>query len=420
MTLLAGAALILRTQEMIGSTEAFLTACAKHELTVLDLPTAYWHSLFTDMQAVQKLWPKSVRLVVIGGEAVSPGKSSKWLEHFGGFPVLLNSYGPSEATVAATVFPITSSNTLGVAPIPIGRPLPNTRIYIMDEHLQPQPPGVPGELCIAGTGLALGYLNRPELTAEKFIEMEILGLRERIYKTGDLARWLADGNIQFLSRIDHQVKLRGFRIELGEIESVLCRHQAVGDSVVVLYEQDDHKQLVAYVTEEGAQSFDEVSFIAQLRECLKENLPDYMVPAHFIVLDALPLTPNGKVDRAKLPAPDISGLTLGYEAPSTPAEEIVADIWAQVLGLERVGRHDNFFALGGHSLLVIQLVNRVQSLFDVKIVVRELFEAPTVAGITRKLIDHEPQKGQVDAIARLQKEIDQMSEEEIRTALGDT
>ncbi len=419
MTLVAGAGLILRNQEMIGSTNAFLAACAAQELTVLDLPTAFWHSLLTDLPAIRKLWPQSVRLVVIGGEAVSAEHVEQWLELFGPFPVLLNSYGPAEATVAATVFPIQSADIGGGVAIPIGRPIPNTRIYIMDPHLQPLPPGVPGELCIGGAGLARGYLNRPELTAEKFIEINIPGKTERIYKTGDLARWLPSGNIEFLGRMDHQVKLRGFRIELGEIESVLRRHPAVRDAVAMLVEEGDNKRLAAYITGDWKGKPDDSALAAQLQEWLRQSVPDYMVPAHFTLLDCLPLTPNGKVDRKKLPEPERLTATKGYEAPASPAEEIIAKIWMEVLGVARVGRHDNFFALGGHSLLVVQLVNRVQSLFEVRIVVRELFEAPTVAGITRKLIAHEPQKGQVDTIARLQKEIDGMSEEEIRAALGE-
>lgn len=419
MTLVSGAALILRNQEMIGSTEAFLAACAAHELTVLDLPTAFWHSLLTDMHTIKKLWPQSIRLVVIGGEAISAEHVERWLEHFGAFPVLLNSYGPAETTVAATVFPIRPTQIAGRDAISIGRPISNTRIYIMDPHLQPLPPGIPGELCIGGAGLARGYLNRPELTAEKFIEINILGKKERIYKTGDLARWLPNGNIEFLGRMDHQVKLRGFRIELGEIESVLRRHPTVKDAVVKLVEEGDNKRLAVYITGDGERKLDAPSLAAQLREWLKKRVPDYMIPAHFTLLDSLPLTPNGKVDRKKLPAPERSTTTKRYEAPASPAEEIVAKIWTELLGVERVGRHDNFFALGGHSLLVVQLVNRVQSLFEIRIVVRELFEAPTVAGITRKLIAHEPQKGQVDTIALLQKEIDGMSQEAIRAALDD-
>ncbi|MCG8615929.1 MAG: amino acid adenylation domain-containing protein [Desulfobacterales bacterium] len=428
MTLLSGAALCLRTEEMIGSTEAFLRTCARQELTVLVLPTAFWHSLLTDMETVRKLWPERIRFVVIGGEAVSPGKAMQWLEQFGNFPVLLNSYGPSEATVAATGFRISEAGTEGlesIQSIPIGRPLADTRIYIMDDQLRPQPPGIPGELCIAGGGLALGYFKRPELTAEKFIETKVLGEQERIYRTGDLARWLDDGNIEFLGRIDHQVKLRGFRIEPGEIESLLSRHPAVMEAVVVLTGDGENKQLVAYVAvdhdpEDNGPEAEEASLTDKLLAHLKAHLPAYMVPAHVVLLGALPLTPNGKVDREKLPVPDMSAVNPHYETPATPAEAVVADIWTELLGMEKVGRHDNFFALGGHSLLVVQLVNRLQSLFEVRMVVRELFEAPTVAGITAKLLENEPQKGQVDTIAQLQQEINAMSEEEIRAALSDT
>ncbi len=268
-------------------------------------------------------------------------------------------------------------------------------------------------MCIAGAGLARGYLNRPELTAEKFIEVELFDKTERIYKTGDLARWLPDGNLEYLGRIDNQVKLRGFRIELGEIETVLKRHSAVKEAVVTLYEADDNKRLVAYITTDSESN----EFVAELKDSLKARLPDYMVPSHFTVLDKLPLTPNGKIDRKALPAPDISNMQTEYVAPCTSVEEIIAEIWSEKLGIERVGRNDDFFTLGGHSLLVVVVLNRLQEVFSVKIAVRELFKEPTVAGIAKKLIEHEPQKGQIETIASLKKQIEQMSEEEVKAAL---
>ncbi len=224
----------------------------------------------------------------------------------------------------------------------IGQPIANTRIYILDAAHQPQPPWIHGELCIAGAGLARGYLNRPELTAEKFIEVELFGKTERIYKTGDLARWLPDGNLEYLGRIDHQVKLRGFRIELGEIEAVLCQHSAVKEAVVTLYEVDDNKRLVAYITTEAESN----ELIAFLTNSLKTSLPDYMVPSCFTVLDKLPLTPNGKIDRKALPALDALLTGKRYRAPRDTFELQLVHIWEKVLEVHPISIIDNFFEIG--------------------------------------------------------------------------
>jgi amino acid adenylation domain-containing protein len=321
--------------------------------------------------------------LIIGGEALSGKSLSFWQIHASEIRII-NEYGPTETVVGCCVYEVPAGASMSGA-VPIGRPIANTQIYILDPHLQPVPIGVPGELHIGGAGLAQGYLNRPELTAEKFIPNPFSDEPgSRLYKTGDLARYLPDGNIEYIGRLDNQVKLRGFRIELGEIETVLSQHPDVLQTVVIA--REDHpsdKRLVAYVvpTQEQALSINE------LRCFLKEKLPEYMVPAAFVLLDALPLTPNGKVDRHALPVPEQGRPELEgtFVAPRTPGEQQIADIWTQVLGLERVGVHDNFFELGGNSLLVIQVISRLRKVFQVALPLGNLFEAPTVAELTERV-----------------------------------
>jgi amino acid adenylation domain-containing protein len=294
---------------------------------------------------------------------------------------LHNLYGPTEAAIDVTFWQCQPQDNLQI--VPIGRPIANTQIYILDKHLQPVPIGVPGELYIGGDGLARGYLNRPELTSEKFIPNPFSHSKsERLYKTGDLARYLSDGNIEFLGRIDHQVKIRGFRIELGEIEAVLNTHPQIQQVVVITTEDmAGNKGLVAYIV-----TTDESLTNNQIREFLFSKLPEYMVPSAFVTLDTLPLTPNGKVDRKALPAPDGDFLReREYVAPRTASEEIIANIFASVLGVQNVGIHDNFFELGGHSLLATQVISRLRESFQMELPLRSLFEKPTVALLSDRI-----------------------------------
>jgi amino acid adenylation domain-containing protein len=294
---------------------------------------------------------------------------------------LHNLYGPTEAAIDVTFWACRRQSDFPI--VPIGRPIANTQIYLLDQHLQPVPIGVPGELHIGGDGLARGYLNRPELTDEKFVSNPY-NPRGRLYKTGDLARYLPDGTIEYLGRIDHQVKIRGFRIELGEIEACLSQHPEVREAVVVAREDvSGSKGLIAYIVPQEKPG----SSVSELRSFLKEKLPDYMVPSAFVMLDSLPLTPNGKVDRRALPAPDRTrvGSEKTFTSPRTPVEEVLAGIWAQVLDIEPVGIHDNFFELGGHSLLATQVIYRVRSTLQVELPLRCLFESPTVAGLAESI-----------------------------------
>ena len=296
---------------------------------------------------------------------------------------------------------------------PIGRPILNVQIYIVDEHLRQVPVGVPGELCVAGVALARGYLNQPALTAEKFVPDPFGGRSGgRLYRTGDLARYLPDGNIEFLGRIDTQVKLRGFRIELGEVEAVLREHSAVREAVVALREDvAGDKRLTAYLTFHHQEHPDG----DELRAFLKEKLPDYMLPSAFITLSAIPLTQNGKVDRSALPAP--AQKRQDRILPSTPLEEVLAGIWAQVLGIDQVGINENFFELGGHSLTATQVVARIREIFEIDLPLREFFEGPTIAELARGLRRGSTGKSRSDRVARLLTQVVALPEEEASSIL---
>ncbi len=312
----------------------------------------------------------TVRRVVCSGEALPPELRTRFFTHLGA--ELHNLYGPTEAAVDVSAWECTSDET---GCVPIGRPIANTQLYVLDAELAPVPVGVPGELFIAGIQVGRGYLARPGLTAEKFIP-DPFAPGARMYRTGDRARWMANGALEYLGRVDFQVKLRGFRIELGEIEAALREQPGVREAVAVVRGGPADPRLVAYVVGESAES-------AQLRDALRARLPEYMVPATVVVLEALPLSPNGKVDRKALPAPDLGAERASYVAARTPVEEVLCGIWAEVLRVERVGADDDFFALGGHSLLATRVVARAREAFAVEISLRAFFEASTPARLAR-------------------------------------
>jgi amino acid adenylation domain-containing protein len=382
-TWLSGATVVLlESKQPISGTE-LLQLIHKHQLTVFELPTAYWHQWVYELSQTQTPLPTCVRLIIIGGETVSPQQLAAW-QKFGSD--LVHVYGLTETTVTSTLYHLASGvypQQLNNSNLPIGRPIANTQIYILDEALQPVPVGVVGELYIGGVGLGRGYLNRGDITAQRFIPHPFSDKGgERLYKTGDLARYLADGNIKCLGRIDHQVKFRGFRIEPGEIEAAINQHPAVCASVVVLREDEPgNKTLVAYITLDAQQQLTSI----ELRRFLEPNLPSYMLPTAIVMLETLPLTPNGKVDRQALPVPDLTQLIpqSNFVAASTPVEQMLAGIWKQVLGIEKLGVHDNFFDLGGHSLLATRLISRVRQVFGLELPLRSLFEEPTVAGLAK-------------------------------------
>jgi amino acid adenylation domain-containing protein len=398
--LTAGGTLVLRTDEMISTAAQFLATCRDWQVTVLDFPTAYWHQLVTEIAAKGLLIPDSVRLVLIGGERALPETVQLWQQHIGASPQLVNTYGPTEATVVATTCWLdTRTPEAQRGDFPIGRPLGHTQAYIVDQTLQLVPIGVPGELLIGGAGLARGYWQRPELTAEKFIANPFSpGTDDRLYRTGDRVRYRQDGSLEFLGRIDDQVKVRGFRIELGEIEALLSQHPEVTAAAVIA---DDtlpgDTRLVAYVvpSSDPEHTPDPVGIpvgiadepvqqmVAAVRQFLRSQLPDYMLPSAFVPLATLPLTPSGKVDRRALPRPDAAHLarSTAFVAPRHPIEAQIAQIWTDVLHRDPVGIHDNFFELGGHSLLATQVLSRVRDELQVELTLHQLFERPTLADL---------------------------------------
>ncbi|MCP4662962.1 MAG: amino acid adenylation domain-containing protein, partial [bacterium] len=361
--LAAGAALVLRDDTMAASMTEFLRRCREYSVTVLLPPTAFWHELAVAVEDEGAVLPPSLRLVSFGGERVLPERVAGWRRTVARGVRLSNGYGPTEATVESTLQVLiddggTSRKTRESA---IGRPVADVRVYVLDRRLREVPLGSVGELCVAGPGLARGYFHQSAATAEKFVPNFRAERRgERLYRTGDLTRFLADGNLEFLGRIDHQVKIRGYRVEPEEIAAVLAEHPLVREAVVLAREDliagdaSGDRRLVAYVVASAGESVS----ASELRDLLRKKLPDYMVPSAVVLLEALPLTPNGKLDRAALPAPETWAPELAgdYTAPRSPVQEVLARIWARVLRLPRVGIHDNFFALGGDSILSIRII----------------------------------------------------------------
>jgi amino acid adenylation domain-containing protein len=374
-----GSTLVLRTPNMLDSVQHFLHCCQQHSITVLDLPTAYWHTLMSDWQLAGQYWPASIRLVIIGGEAVSGEYARQWQSYFPRYPVLMNTYGPTEATVVATWCQLNGS----LPTTAIGRLIDNMRAYVLDAYGEPLPVGISGELCLAGKGLARAYLNQTALTQEKFMTQEMFGNTERLYKTGDKVRWLADGQLAYMGRIDNQVKLRGFRIELGEIETVLEQHEAVQKAIVVLSNTQQQTALAAYVTlaQEGG------NLKSALREFLAQRLPDYMMPSTFTVVRRFSLTSNGKVDFTALPPPEASQIDALQALPRSPAEAQLMQIWLGILPIPCLGIHDNFFELGGHSLSAVKLMSHVQQRFKQHLPLAALFQYPTIALLAQQLSD---------------------------------
>ncbi|HEX8185638.1 MAG TPA: amino acid adenylation domain-containing protein, partial [Blastocatellia bacterium] len=358
--------------------------------------------------------PPSVRIVNLAGEPLQSNLVGN-LYRRESVREVFNLYGPSEDTTYSTYAMIGREDER----IPtIGRPIDKARVYITDGKLQPVPTGVKGEIYIAGHGLARGYLNRPDLTAERFIPDPFCDdPGGRLYKTGDVGRYRADGNIEFLGRKDEQVKIRGFRIELGEVEAALASHPDLREAVVLAREDvPGNKLLVAYVVPDQGRA----SMAPELSHFLQQTLPAYMVPASFVFLDALPLTPNGKVNRRGLPAPEHSRPELArlYVAPRTALEEVLAECWSEVLNLERVGMNDNFFELGGHSLLATQLVSRLREDFQIDLPLRSLFESPTVAGLAERMGSETIPWEELESIATMLKQLREMSDEEAAALLN--
>ncbi len=377
MALLTGARLYLAPRETLMSPPDLMTFFQREKITTVTLPP----SVLRVLGDAESPYPETI---ISAGESCSKEIAEKWSKN----RVLINAYGPTEASIGVSSFHVDHIPEKG-ASIPIGRPIANDQLYLLDRKMNPVPIGVPGELYIGGAGLARGYLGRPDLTAEKFLPNPFAKAPgERLYCTGDLARFHEDGNIEYLGRIDHQVKIRGFRIELGEIESVLLQYSAVREAVIIARQSkqvESDSRLIGYVVLDKERG--EVG-VNELKNYLRERLPEYMVPSALVILPKMPIAPNGKIDRKALPEPDMEA-TLAehpYVAPRTQEEKIIAGIWEQVLGMERVGALDNFFDLGGHSLLATQVTSRATEAFNVQVPLAIIFEAPTVAEFAQQIL----------------------------------
>ena len=390
-----GGTVVARSDAMLATVSTFLEACRDLRLSVLDLPTSYWHQLVTGMEAQGLELPDTVRLMIIGGEKALPQHLAKWQRLNGNRPRLLNGYGPTEATIVATVWelPEGGETTELCDNVAIGRPIANVRAYVLDEAMNLVPVGVPGELYLGGVGLAVGYLNAPDLTQQHFVPDPFSNSPDaRLYKTGDRVRYLPDGNISYLGRVDYQVKLRGFRIELGEIETNLLKHPAVREAVAIIHtDQIGASQLVAYVVPASLPAPSSIDITSWLRN----QLPEYMIPSVVVSIDKMPLSSSGKVDRARLPVPDFANVESGvaFLPPRDGLEQALADIWAEVLERPTIGVHDNFFDVGGHSLRAIQVAARVYNSLQVEVPLRLMFEAPTIAhlaAVIRQMRDIAP------------------------------
>jgi len=374
MALLSGATLCSVDEENRMPGPGLSKLIRDHEISIFIMPPPI-------LTAQSEEGLTTLRAIGSGGESPTRDVIARWTA---GDRPYLNLYGPTEATVIVSSYLL--NNLPGdISNMLIGSPIDNTQLYILDPKLQPVPIGVAGELYVGGVGLSRGYLNRPDMTAERFIPNPFsLEPGGRLYKTGDLTRFLPDGNIEFFGRIDHQVKIRGFRIELGEIEATLDQHPEIKTSVVIVREDvPGNKLLVAYLISENEHKLE----IDDLKEFIKGRLPEYMIPQAFVYLEQLPLTPNGKIDRKVLPAPDWSERDMieAYVPPRTPVEEMLADIYSKILHVEQIGAKDNFFNLGGHSLLATQVISKIREIFNVELPLRELFEAPVLADLALRV-----------------------------------
>ncbi|MBT7410094.1 MAG: amino acid adenylation domain-containing protein, partial [Methylococcales bacterium] len=392
--LVLGAPLILRSDDMLDSARMFFRGIDAWEISTVSLPTAFWHELVSQLVESELEIPRCLRQIVIGGEAVYAAKLTEWQQTVGTSVRLLNSYGPTEATVVSTVFDLTNYQSRHNN-LPIGQAIANVQTYVMDKSGNPVPFGVHGELYIGGSGITQGYLNKPDLTATSFVpDLFNPYSKDRLYKTGDKVRQLRNGIIEYLGRIDQQVKFRGYRIELGEIESVIIKQPDVSGCAVILWSDSAGRQrLIAYVVTE----LETQQISKNLKAGLKKSLPDYMIPSFTIKLDQLPIGANGKLDKNLLPEPVINfSNTPDKVNPRNSTEVTLAEIWSDVLGLEQCWAHDNFFDLGGHSLLATQIISRVRRIFRIEVPLKVLFEYPTIAGFARHLEHFSENEADID------------------------
>jgi acyl-coenzyme A synthetase/AMP-(fatty) acid ligase/acyl carrier protein len=413
--LLYGGRLVVVPGAVARSPQSFLKLLASEGVTVLNqTPSAFRQLATWDEEAPV---PLALRWVIFGGEALEPMTLRDWVSRHGDrMPRLINMFGITETTVHVTWRSLDASEVEKPGS-PIGVPIPDMRVHVLDGALQPVPVGVPGQIHVGGAGVSRGYLGRPGLTAERFSPDPFAAEPgARLYASGDLGRWRPDGTLEHLGRADQQVKIRGFRIEPGEIEAALLRHAEVQECAVTAHGGGgEDRRLVAYFVPSSGR----LPGHGVLRDFLKETLPEHMLPAAFVSLAALPLTVNGKLDRHALPEPDGArpDLQRVYVEPRTAVEEVLAGHWAEILKIAKVGAEDDFFELGGHSLLATQLVSRLRKVFQVDLPLRDLFEAPTVAGFACLLREREVHPGRSERVAQAIRQVRRLSAEELRQAL---
>ncbi|MDP9158642.1 MAG: amino acid adenylation domain-containing protein [Acidobacteriota bacterium] len=410
--LLYGGRLVIIPYLMSRSPEEFYRLLVSEHVTVLNQTPSSFRQLMHAEERLNGSSALALRYVIFGGEALEMPTLRSWFERHGDrTPLLVNMYGITETTVHVTYRPLSMQDA--AAGSVIGGAISDLQVYLLDRNLQPAPIGVPGEIYVGGAGVARGYLNRPHLDAERFIPNIFRpGEESRLYKSGDLARRMANGDIEYMGRIDDQVKIRGFRIELGEIESTLAKHPAVRESVVTVSEESGEKRLVAYLVLQGEQALAS----SQLHAFLKEKLPEYMIPSVFVQLQQMPLTSNGKIDRQALLQADTvhTEASIDYLSPRTPLEEEMAEIWSEVLGLDRVGIEDNFFEIGGHSLLATRVIVLSRSRLGLDVTVRVLFENPTVAGMASALMEELLEQSDEPEVADIIGELEGLSDQAVK------
>ena len=412
-SLISGGCLHVISYETAMAPDRFASYVSEHPIDVLKITPSHVGTLLNSTEG-HRILPR--KYLILGGESLGWHLVNQIQRS--GKCALINHYGPTEATVGCCTYILAENDVSAWTPatIPIGRPIANDEIYIVDSHLQPVPIGVPGELCIGGVGLAKGYLNQPIQTAERFVKHPFSSdASARIYRTGDLARFLPDGNIEFLGRIDQQVKIRGFRVEPAEIENVLKQHPAVQRSAIIPYDDEaGEKRLAAYVVATGNPK------VEQLREFLLQQLPQYMMPSAFVLLDALPITANGKIDVRALPSPEEQQgkQKRDYIAPRNPEEEKLVAIWSEVLKIEQISVHDNFFELGGHSLLATQIISRIRNQFRVQLPLHSFLETPTISNLAEKVSQCPAAESEEEEMARLLQELEGISDEEAERILA--
>ncbi|HYO12608.1 MAG TPA: amino acid adenylation domain-containing protein, partial [Thermoanaerobaculia bacterium] len=383
--LAGGAELVMRDDAMLASAAAFLQGCREREITVMSLPTALWHEIAARLEGEDLALPPELRLVILGGERLLPERLAAWQQRFPAGPRLLNTYGPTEATIIVTATDVTAPESSGRGEAPLGRPLTGVGIWLLGRNGEPVPPGVPGEVCIGGSFLARGYAGLPDRTAERFVPHPFSSEPgARLYRTGDLARWLPDGALEFAGRVDSQVKVRGYRVEPGEGQAALARHPGVAGAAVTVWGEGQDKRLVGYVVPRPP-----APSPAEVRAFLAASLPEPLVPSELVFLEELPLNVHGKVDRKALPPPTGETSRAGHVPPRDERERAVAALWSEALGVERLGIHDNYFDLGGHSLVLARVHVLLRERLGREIPIVDLFRHPTVASLARRLAEGE-------------------------------